>query len=34
MKEDQIRGAMEELGERPFYRTLEHEKQDEEEAKK
>ena len=34
VKEDQIRGAMEELGERPFCRTLEREKQDEEEAKK
>ena len=29
-----LRGAMEELGERPFCRTLECEKQDEEEAKK
>ena len=34
VKEEQIRGAMEELGERPFCRTLELEKQDEEEAKK
>ena len=34
VKEDKIRGAMEELGERPFCRTLEREKQDEEEAKK
>ena len=34
VKEEQIRGAMEELGERPFCRILEREKQDEEEAKK
>ena len=34
VKEDLIRGAMEELGERPFCRTLEREKRDEEEAKK
>ena len=34
VKKDEIRGAMEELGERPFCRTLEHEKQDVEEEKK
>ena len=34
VKKDEIRGAMEELGERPFCRTLEREKQDVEEEKK